>query len=250
LSLISSGEHLIAGAFRACGFRLFRRKRLQYALDRRERLIRSHNIDLVLDVGANIGQYVRILREFGYHGRVSSFEPMRNALDQLTLAAAKDKNWQVFPFALGDSEEMLELNISENSISSSVLPMLPTHEKFSPLSHFIATESIHVRRLDDVFPELRKDAKHIWLKIDVQGFEDRVLSGACESMSSIQFIQIELSLRPLYKNQISYLEILGNLSSQGFELIGLEPGFMDIETGELLQVDGIFRNGSINAEIN
>ncbi len=241
MSARAAMESHIADLLRLCGFRLFRIRSLQHPFDRRAKLLQAHKVDLVIDVGANIGQYGATLRKVGYRGRIVSFEPMRNALDQLVERARNDGNWQVFPFGLGEAQEFCDLNVSLNSISSSVLSMLSTHEIFSPTSQVTAKERIEIRRLDDVFEQIHGRAKHVWLKIDVQGFEDRVFKGAQASLPSVEFVQVELSLRPLYDSQLLHLEIMQFLASLGFELIGVEPGFQDRNTGELLQMDGIFK---------
>mgnify|MGYP001228330144 CR=1 FL=1 len=225
---------------RSLGYTLTKRNRLQLALDRRQRLLESHFIDLVVDVGANIGQYGKSLREIGYLGPIVSFEPMTHAFRELDATARSDGNWKALHFGLSDSEEDLVLHISGNSISSSILPMLSMHEEFAPKSCYVDSEPIHVRKLDDVFGEISGNAKNIWLKLDVQGYEDRVLRGAEATLQRIKMIQIELSFRPLYANQASFTKTCDLLQELGFDLVGIEPGFMDHSTGELLQADGIF----------
>lgn len=204
-------------------------------------MLAARAVDLVLDVGANTGQYGKTMRKLGYHGRIVSFEPMRKAYDVLSKTGTLDGNWLTYPFALGDENSSHEIHISQNSVSSSLLPMLSEHERFAPRSRYVGSELIEIRRLDDVFDEVCSNARHIWLKIDVQGFEDRVLSGAASSLDQIEFIQIELSLRPLYEGQKTYAELAARIEQHGFALVGIEPGFLDASTGEMLQMDGIFR---------
>ncbi len=54
-----------------------------------QRLLAYHNIDLVFDVGTNIGQYAKLLRELGYSGRIVSFEPRSSAYSQLKAFSKK-----------------------------------------------------------------------------------------------------------------------------------------------------------------
>lgn len=222
------------------GYTLIKRQKMLLATDRRTRLLKSHSIDLVIDVGANTGQYAKSLRKLGYLGRIVSFEPMRSAFHEMSLFTRSDMSWEAYPFGLGESEGYEDLHISENSISSSILPMLSEHEKFAPKSRFTGTEKIHIRKLDDIFKGISENASNIWLKLDVQGYEDRVLRGAEASIRRIKMVQIELSFRPLYANQESFVATIASLHDLGFDLVGIEPGFMDYSTGELLQADGIF----------
>jgi FkbM family methyltransferase len=215
-----------------------------FALERRKHIIEARNIDLFLDVGANTGQYGKSLRQLGYKGRIVSFEPMRSAFESLNQEALNDQLWEVRPHGLGEQNQDVFLNISGNSISSSVLDMLPIHESLAPKSRYVNKEMISVKPLDAIFEVIRGDSRAIWLKIDVQGFEDRVLKGATKSIGFIDCIQIELSLRPLYKGQLNYIAICQMLDGLGFDLIGIEPGFLDPISGALLQADGIFRKRS------
>lgn len=82
-------------------------------------LIKRHNIDLVLDVGANAGQFSLDLRKTGYQGEIISFEPIKECYESLISIA--DNNWRIFNFALDDSETTQEINISKKSVFSSLL---------------------------------------------------------------------------------------------------------------------------------
>lgn len=53
------------------------------------------DVDLVLDVGANVGQFASELRSVGYKGNLVSFEPLSAAHNTLTVAARRDSMWQV-----------------------------------------------------------------------------------------------------------------------------------------------------------
>jgi FkbM family methyltransferase len=241
MSLPKAFDNLLVRALRVAGYALMRREHLSLSSDRRARMLAARGIDLVIDVGANTGQYGHAMRKLGYGGRIASFEPMRGAYGALSRAAELDGKWQTYAFALGDEDSLHEIHISQNSVSSSLLPMLSEHEKFAPRSRYISSERIEVRRLDGIFRDVRQDAQHVWLKIDVQGFEDRVLRGAVASLNDIEFIQIELSLRPLYEGQKTYRDVAAQIEKHGFTLVGVEPGFLDAGTGEMLQMDGIFR---------
>ena len=83
-------------------------------------------------------------------------------------------------------------------------------------------------------------AEHIYLKIDTQGFESRVICGAERSLLAIDTVQMELSLVPLYAGEQLFPEMSLLMAEKGYRLVGVETGFSDPDSGELLQVDGIF----------
>lgn len=227
---------------KAVGYDIVRFTPEYHPLARRKKIMAYFNIDTVLDIGANTGQYGRQLRsEIGYAKKIISFEPLSTAFEVLKANAKPDPNWQVFNFALGDAEEYKEINISGNSFSSSMLDMLPSHIESAPQSKYIGKETITVKKLDSVFSDICKPSANVYMKIDTQGFESKVLKGAKRSLPQIGTMQMELSLVPLYKGERLFDEMLILMKEKGYALIAIEPGFTNPETGQLLQVDGIFR---------
>jgi FkbM family methyltransferase len=210
-----------------------------FDLERRRRLLASLHIDLLLDVGANVGQYALGMRRLGYRGPIVSFEPMKSALVGLRAAAAADGGWQVVGSGVSDLQGTAQLNVAKNSISSSLLPMEEMHARMSPKSAYVAAEEVAITTLDHAMQSLAINASRVWLKIDVQGLEDKVLSGAQMTLQHVACIQLELSLTPLYSGQMTYLPLLTRLRELGFELAGVEPGFVDTDSGRLLQMDGL-----------
>jgi FkbM family methyltransferase len=207
---------------------------------RRVRLMASRGITVLLDVGANIGQYALRTRHAGYRGRIVSFEPIQAAFADLSARAAADPAWECRRNALGSSLGESEIHISRNSYSSSLLEMEDRHLRTAPDSAYVGSERITVVPLDSVWDELVDSSDRPLLKLDVQGFELEALRGAERSLPSLIGVQCELSLVPLYAGAPSYREVLEFLDAAGFRLAGFEPALFDPETGELLQADGIF----------
>jgi FkbM family methyltransferase len=200
-----------------------------------------HQIDVVFDVGANTGQFAEKLRDAGFSGRIISFEASTAAHLTLSKHARRDANWIIAPrMALGDHDATITLNLAGNSASSSVLPMLPSHVSAAPESRYIGSESADLRTLDSVSAEFASDAERIFLKLDVQGFEYKVLQGAERFLRHIAGIQLELSLVPLYDGEHLFHPMLHDLEERGYEMWSLIPGFVDPDTGRLLQLDAIF----------
>jgi FkbM family methyltransferase len=206
---------------------------------RRAKLLRSEAIDLVLDVGANVGQYAQRLRRAGYEQRIVSFEPLAAAFTELQQAAARDPLWESRRLALGDTDGSAEIHVAANSWSSSLLDLGQRHLASAPDSAYTGTETVPVARLDSVWDELVREGERVFLKLDVQGFEMHVLRGAEGHLERVAGVQAELALTSLYEGDTPWREVIDHLERRGFELAGLEPGFEDPETGRMLQADGI-----------
>lgn len=208
-------------------------------------IFRSLGVNLVLDVGANAGQYGAALREAGYAGRIVSFEPLDSARKQLLAASAGDADWEVAErAAIGGEDGEIEIHVSANSFSSSALDMLPAHLRSAPESRYVGSERVPLRRLDGIAgPCLRPDSVTL-LKIDTQGYEDRVLEGAAAILPRVAAIQLELSVVPLYAGQKLLPEMLERLRDLGFSPWALWPAFVAPGSARLLQVDATFLRSS------
>ena len=211
----------------------------------RMKLVRRKKIDTLLDIGANSGQYASEMRGYGYKGNIVSFEPLKDTFEELKATSIKDNNWLVNNYALGDENVTSLINVSGNSVSSSILNMLPSHLNGAPESKYVDKEKIQIKKLDSIFDSFCGVGNKVMMKIDVQGFEKNVLDGADESLNNIEIIQLEMSIVPLYENETTFVDMINYLDDKGFKLFSLENGFCDSHTGKLLQVDGIFENSRI-----
>ena len=217
---------------------------LRRDLKRRLQIINDCKINTLLDIGANIGQYAIKMRNLGYTNKVISFEPLNGAFEILKKSAQGDKNWIVNNYGLGDEDTIGVINISGSSDSSSILEMLPSLSDSVPGLKYIGKQEIVIKKLDTIFNSFVKSEDYVMLKIDTQGFEKHVLDGAVQSLKQIKVIQLEMSIVPLYKNEMLFKEMITFIENQGFQLYSLENGHYNRKTGRLLQVDGIFVNKS------
>lgn len=231
---------LIRATGRRWGVDIVRFPTLRTEGERLGRLLRAQAVDNVLDVGANAGQYAVRLRERGFRGCITSFEPLPDAFAELERRSAADSRWSCVRLALGARRGEAVLNIAKNSTSSSLRPMLERHVASAPGSIYTSSCTVRLQRLDDVFDEHVSPGDTCLLKIDTQGHEFDVLLGASSSLGRTHGLQLEMSLVPLYDGQMLFSELLEWVQAQGFELHALEPGFSDGASGRLLQVDGIF----------
>ena len=211
------------------------------------RLFARYEIDCVLDVGANRGQYYRFLRDdVGYQGTVISFEPLAANAERLRALAATDPRWSVHAFALGDDERAMDLHVMKaDDFSSFLAPDASVAPEFHELNVVDHEERVEVRRLDRVLPELRRSQplRNVYLKMDTQGFDLAVAAGAGDELTDVRALQTELSVRPLYTGMPGYQQVLAWLEQRGFALSGMFPVTKD-SAMRVIEFDGVLVNAA------
>jgi FkbM family methyltransferase len=219
-----------------------RRRRPEFGA-RIAQVLRRTGVELVLDVGANHGQYGSALRRHGYPHQIISFEPLVEPFRQLVQNSADDPRWKAYRCALGAVTGAVQMHVAANDgASSSVLPMKDRHVEAAPGARYVGLERVHQDRLDDFLAEHRLPAGPAFLKLDVQGYEGSVLAGSEALLSSrhLMGLQIEVSFVELYEGGLTWAEALALGGHLGMDLALLEPEFAHPRTGQLLQADAIF----------
>lgn len=200
-------------------------------------LLRATEADLVLDVGANVGQYAQALRRAGYAGRIVSFEPVAEPFAELSRAAADDPLWEVRHHALGAEDGTAEINTTPGTMSS-LLGASDFGRSWSDKLTETRAETIEVRRLESVFDELTGGRPvRAYLKLDTQGFDLEVFRGAGSALESVVAMQSELACLPIYDGMPRLQEQLTVYEEEGFETIGMFPVSRDPKTLRVIEFD-------------
>jgi len=205
--------------------------------------LKENEIDFIFDIGANEGQFIKELRYYGYKDDVLSFEPYLEAHSRLMLNSAKDKKWNVYkPIAIGNKNSSNFMNISKNSVSSSILKIKKEHIDNAPESEIVNQQSIIEKKLENIFNELdlNLNNKKLFLKIDTQGYEFEVLKGAERILTQFKGVLVEVSLVELYEGQKNWLQIVEFMRTNGFHLWSVDRGFSNKKNGQTLQLDLCF----------
>jgi FkbM family methyltransferase len=185
------------------------------------------NVDLVLDVGANQGQYRDFLRnEVEYLGNIVSFEPIPELFAALQKKFKIDRRQHFENIALGAAEGELMFNVMNTTEFSSFLT--PTNEhtnQFAEANTVARTIMVKVATLNKILPGLQAQYQPagIYLKIDTQGFDRQVIEGGSDVLGAIVALQTEMSVTQIYEGMSDYRDMLGFLQAQGFSPSGFFP---------------------------
>lgn len=226
------------------GYDLVRSERNNWIYERHlTNVFKTYKVDLVLDVGANCGQFATGLRQYGYTGEIISFEPVTRCYDILSAAAKNDSNWKVEKLALGNAKESREINIPKSSVFSSFLNTTEySQKKYEDHLTDFYKETIDITTLELYFANGLPANKRIFLKIDTQGFDLNVLIGAQALVSKLVGISTELSFVPLYEQSGAYDQVLAFLKKNDFVISNIFPVVYDEQKHLLVEADGVALN--------
>jgi FkbM family methyltransferase len=206
-------------------------------------LLKLFRIDMVLDIGANTGQFAESLYDFGYQGRIISFEPGKHAHEALIKRSKKYSNWEVYKrCAIGDKNGDIQINVSRNSVFSSILKITDDYAQKKKGASINHQETVPILRLDSIRDKFKLDkGDKVLLKIDTQGFEKQVLLGAQEILKDIVGLKIEIPLHPIYENvELTFYPAIQFLKEHGFEPYSFNVEGVDLKMGRVNTIDGLF----------
>jgi FkbM family methyltransferase len=223
--------------------KLFRILRKGVSIDTFLRLNRpwllEANINTVFDIGANIGHFASLIHEILPTGTIYSFEPLQDCYKQLKKRMKKIDNFEAFNVALGDTNGELTFHKNEHLPSSSVLPMADIHKQNYPYAAKDTIIKVRSAKLDDIAEDLKIE-DNLLIKIDVQGFEDKIIVGGKNTIKRASILILETSFQPLYIGQPIFEDIYDYLK-EDFRYIGSlgEPRMNQIDGSPLFE-DSIF----------
>lgn len=205
------------------------------------KLFSLYGVDIIFDIGANIGQSGEHFRHIGFKREIVSFEPVDFLYAELQRRAEKDVGWHTRNIALGDQPGQVAINVSGGHAgASSILEMTDNVRINAPDQAVVRQEIIAIDTVDAMMATYYPHGDRCFLKIDTQGYERNVLAGAAQSLERVIGIKLEMSLKKNYEGETMMTEMIPHLYELGFRLVHLEDGWSNAESKELYQVDGTF----------
>ena len=128
--------------------------------------LNAHQIDLVYDVGGNIGQFARYLRSLGYEGDIYSVEPNPEAFEEMRRSMSGDSRWRGDCVGFGSRAMRTEMNVTKASVFSSLLDPTDYITGLCDTARVTKRVPIEVTTLDAVFEREGHSGRRIYLKID------------------------------------------------------------------------------------
>lgn len=206
-------------------------------------ILNNLDIKFTLDIGANTGQFAESLYDFNYKGTVISFEPVSSCYNTL-LKRSKKYPKMIVPerCAIGNFDQSIDINITDDTVFSSILKIKDFHAQLKPKSKIIKKETVRMYRLDSIIDKyIDEKETSILLKIDTQGFEKEVLEGAENTLKRVKAIKIEIPLISIYEGtKFSFYEIIDFLKKNQFIPYSFNIEGVNLKTGRVHTIDGLF----------
>ena len=182
----------------------------------------DRNIEVIFDVGANIGTVTKSAYDSFPHAKIYAFEPVKSTYATLceNLQRRTDR---VLPFNIGffNANQKIEINLSSFHPSSSIIEQSKDITETYLHIKEIGKEEIEVRTMDSFVTE-HSIGKIDVVKIDVEGVEREVIEGGRETLKNqVDNVLIELSLLRRNRESEYWLDICHDLYELGFMLINL-----------------------------
>ncbi len=184
--------------------------------------LRAMGIRTVLDIGANTGQFAQYIRSVLPDARLFCFEPLSGPFSKLETLATRDGSMRAFNFALGEEEATAEMfQHLDHSPSSSLLKSTELTHRLYPRTRRKTPVTVAIKSLDAAVKQLDIALEpEILIKLDVQGYEDRVIRGGPDTFSTASACLCEVSFDPLYSAQCTAQDVWNLLDRLGFNYKG------------------------------
>jgi FkbM family methyltransferase len=204
--------------------------------------LRMENDLVVYDIGAHTGRYAAAIANSTAVRQVIAFEPIPDSFGMLKEHTQALGKVTPINLALGDETGRTRFFLNESRASSSLLPMHPRHVRHFPFTARVSQASVEIKTLDEVSAELRLVPPDI-IKLDVQGYEDRVIAGGAETFGKARWCLIELSLVELYEGAATFDQLYRAMTSLGFALRQVTDQLVG-QDGTPLQINALFEKRS------
>lgn len=168
-----------------------------------------------IDVGANTGQFSLLIRGMRPDCRIFAFEPLARPAAKFREVHGDAPNVEFFNMALGAASEERPIQVTLKDDSSSFLDPEEVRQ-FGRIADKVGEEMVRIERLDSVLSPEQLSGK-VLLKMDVQGFEDKVLEGASAILPHVEWVYTEAAFTPLYAGQPLFDDLHALLRDHGFE---------------------------------
>jgi FkbM family methyltransferase len=202
---------------------------------------------VIFDVGAHSGAVANLYRRYFPTARIHCFEPYPKSFELLKENLASDPGVNCHSLALSDETGSAVFHGNSSTATNSLLPTDSSGHFYwgEGLLETTGTQVVKTMTVDDFMSSHSLQTIDI-LKLDVQGAEFRVLSGASRALAAhqIRLVYFEMIFCPTYQGQRAFSEYLLMLEKHGYRFLDFYNGIR--KHNQLIQADVIFVNAAMS----
>lgn len=177
----------------------------------------------ILDIGAHNGTYSDLFMQYYTYSKFFLFEPNIDLYKKLKIKYKHKKNIKLYNYGIGDKNCLQRFALSKISDYVSTFSKINKKSKylfirnllFGFLNNKINYKLVKLKKLD-ALPNIRRKKIDL-IKVDVEGYEEKVIDGAFLTLQNTNIILIEYHKDDLYKNY-KHNKIHKNLKKFNFKL--------------------------------
>ena len=203
-----------------------------------ESVLRGLGCTLVVDIGANKGQFALAARRNCPQARIVAFEPLARPAATFRAVFSGDTAVTLHQAAIGPQQSREKIHVSKRDDSSSLLAATALQEEIFPGTSESGLETVEVAPLRAFLSDADLSRPSL-LKLDVQGFELAALEGCADLLDRFDHVYVECSFMELYAGQAMADDVISHLTGKAFRLRGIYNLATDAK-GRAVQADFFF----------
>jgi FkbM family methyltransferase len=187
-----------------------------------QRIIRTRHVELIFDVGANVGQTAKGLRKYFPDAQIHCFEPASEPFASLDSLTRDWPNVTAHRLALGKETGMADMMVASGEQSELNTLVVDAERKLQ----LTGCEQVRVDTVDRFCATHGIDSIDI-LKADVQGWELQLLEGAASIIDAgqVRFLFLEVSFMSDSRDMVPFADVHAFVTDRGYVLSGLYDFF-------------------------
>lgn len=214
-----------------------------------EKILKTYDIQMIFDIGSNIGQFSKKILNLNYKNKIILIEPVYDTFLALKNNFKNKNNLEFLNVGIGTKTSNLTIYKSlrggNKGDMNSLLKINKTGTNLVKNAVITSEEEVKIIDVNEFLKNY--DLKKTLFKIDIEGYDFKVLRHIKkEYLQQITCILCEIQNVAMFeKQENNFKEEIEFFENNNFKLFGVDPFFINPSTGQLIAIDALFVNKKI-----